>query len=241
MSIADKLTTIAENQQRVYDAGYAVADRHGQITANLRYQEGLEEGYQNGYQNGIVDGESLGISQGELNAYNDFWDTYQQNGNRRNYFCGFGGVGWTDKHFKPKYPIIATAADYMFYSADVTDINVPIRLEVNSFQQAFRSSTVKNVQEIILTKPTHTGSWFSYCNTIEEIRITCEGEGCLGRTHVACMSSTFSHDSLVSIINALQDLVPLGVSYQFEIGSTNKAKLSTAEIAIATQKGWSVV
>lgn len=232
MSIAEKLTTIAENQRRVYDAGYAVADHHGQITANLRYQEGLEEGYQNG--------KTDGISIGAANEHNDFWDTYQQNGNRRNYFCGFGGVGWTDKHFEPKYPIIATAADYMFYASNITDINVPIRLEVNSFQQAFRSSTVKNVQEIIVTQPTHTGSWFSYCNTIEEIRITCEGNGCLGRTHVALLSGSISHDSLVSVINALQDLVPLGVTYSFEIGGTNKAKLTTAEIAIATEKGWSV-
>ena len=238
MSIAEKLTTIAENQQRVYDAGYAVADRHGQITANLRYQEGLEEGFQNGY----VYGESDGITQGMQNAYDEFWDTYQQNGNRTSYLCSFG-AGWTDEIFKPKYPINATSiADRMFSGSDIKNINVPIRIGTGSANALFHLSLVENVQELILTKPTNVLSWMSYAHYVKEIRITCEGTGCLGNgSDVTCGATTLSHDSLVSIAYALQDLVPLGQTYKFSIGSTNIAKLSTAEIAIATQKGWTVV
>lgn len=234
MSIADKLTTIAENQQRVYDAGFAVADRHGQITANLRYQEGLEEGYQNG--------KTDGISQGEQNAYNDFWDTFQQNGNKSSYLCSFGD-GWTDELFKPKYPINATSnADRMFHGSGIKNINVPIRIGVGSAQALFQLSAVENVQELILTKPTNVLSWMSYAYNVKEIRITCEGTGCLGNgADVTCGATTLSPYSLVSIANALQDLVPLGKTHTWSIGATNKAKLSTAEIAIATQKGWTVV
>lgn len=231
MSIEEKLTTIAENQRRVYDAGYAVADHHGQITANLRYQEGLEEGYQSGKTDGIL--------QGEQNAYDAFWDNSQQNGNRTNYTQGFSGYGWTDETFKPKYPIIANEARYMFAHVTISNINVRIYIVGTDIRNFFEHSTLKNVQEIVLTQPTVATSWMSYTSGLEEIRITCEGNGCF-MENVTCTVNTLSHDSLVSIINALQDLVPLGKNYTFSIGSTNKAKLTTAEIAIATEKGWSV-
>ena len=71
MSIAEKLTTIAENQQRVYDKG-------------------------------------------KQSAYDEFWDLFQQNGNRTNYQYGICGYGWTVDTFKPKYSIIPTHANGIF-------------------------------------------------------------------------------------------------------------------------------
>ena len=215
MSIADKLTTIAENQQRVYNSGYDM-----------------------GYQDGFVDAESSG----GIDVYNHFWDNYQQNGNRRHYDFAFAGQGWTNETFKPKYPIICTMAERVFGSAKIKNVNVPIRIERSSISQFMQASEIETFQELILTRPTSVGSWMHLCERITEIRITCEGTGCLGNgADVYCAVSSLSHDSLISIINALQDLVPLGKTFTFNIGATNKAKLSTAEIAIATQKGWSVV
>lgn len=50
-----------------------------------------------------------------------------------------------------------------------------------------------------------------------------------------------SHDSLVSVINGLYDIGSIGVQpQQLVLGSTNLAKLSASEIAIATNKGWTV-
>lgn len=43
---------------------------------------------------------------GKKSAYDAFWDNYQQNGNRRDYYCAFSGKGWTTDNFKPKYDII---------------------------------------------------------------------------------------------------------------------------------------
>ena len=68
MSIAEKLTTIAENEQKVYEAG-------------------------------------------KKSQYDEFWDTYQTNGQRTNYTYAFSGLGWTDNLYKPKYPI--TFAGYV--------------------------------------------------------------------------------------------------------------------------------
>lgn len=51
---------------------------------------------------------------GQKNAYDAFWDAYQQNGNRTNYEYAFAGIGWTSESFKPKYPIAPTVMNGMF-------------------------------------------------------------------------------------------------------------------------------
>lgn len=50
-------------------------------------------------------------------------------------------------------------------------------------------------------------------------------------------SNALSHDSLIRIINKLQ---PVSTTQTLTIGSVNIAKLSNAEIAVATEKGWAV-
>lgn len=66
MAIADKLTTIAENVPKVYEAG----------RKNGREKE-----------------------------YDEFWDTFQQNGSRADYAYAFSGYGWDNETFRPKYDI----------------------------------------------------------------------------------------------------------------------------------------
>ena len=51
------------------------------------------------------------------------------------------------------------------------------------------------------------------------------------------LSSKLSHDSLMSIIN---NLATVTTTQTLTLGSTNRIKLSSAEIAIATNKGWTV-
>jgi len=54
-------------------------------------------------------------------------------------------------------------------------------------------------------------------------------------------STSLTHDSLMNVINNLYDIATAGVqTQQLILGSTNLAKLSSAEIAIATNKGWTV-
>ena len=61
-------------------------------------------------------------------------------------------------------------------------------------------------------------------------------------------SSNLTYDSLMSVINNLYDLnltydvANGGTLYtqKFSVGSTNLAKLTAEEIAIATNKGWTV-
>ncbi len=60
-------------------------------------------------------------------------------------------------------------------------------------------------------------------------------------------STKLNHDSIVNLLNKLYDLnltyAAIGQSLStqsLELGSTNKAKLTAQEIAIATSKGWTV-
>ena len=54
-------------------------------------------------------------------------------------------------------------------------------------------------------------------------------------------SPLLTHDSLMNVINNLYDIKSKGVKTQtLQLGNTNKAKLTTEEIAIATNKGWDV-
>lgn len=53
--------------------------------------------------------------------------------------------------------------------------------------------------------------------------------------------TNLTHESLMNVINGLYDIKNIGVkSQQLILGSTNLAKLTAEEIAIATNKGWSV-
>lgn len=90
MGIAEKLTQIAENEQKVFDAGKA-------------------EGYEYGYEDGTSDG----YNEGKQAEYDAFWDTVQNYGNSTSYNAMFGSP-WTKALLKPKHDINVGSAVYMF-------------------------------------------------------------------------------------------------------------------------------
>ena len=113
MSIAEKLTAIAENQQKVYDAG-------GQA------------------------------------AYDAFWDSYQDNGNRTNCRAMFAGYGWTKDTLKPKYDMSPTEATELFcFNRVISDMRkLGIKIDFSkctSFTNTFNNSTLTYATEIIAT------------------------------------------------------------------------------------------
>lgn len=122
MSIAEKLTTIAENQQRVFDAGRNSGGGGGD------YDSGYNEGYSNGYDSGYSEGYDLGSSEGydsgyfsgydegQAAEYDRFWDAFQRNGELTNYTHAFAGLGWTAENLRPKYPVRPTGwIERMFF------------------------------------------------------------------------------------------------------------------------------
>jgi hypothetical protein len=66
-------------------------------------------------------------------------------------------------------------------------------------------------------------------------------EGTIGQNGLNfSWSINLSHDSLMSIINCLKDYSGTGTTKTVTLGATNLAKLTTAEKAVATQKGWTL-
>ena len=77
MSIAEKLTTIAENEQKVYDAGY---------------DDGYNEAEKADYEAGVQA------------ATEKFWDIVQNNGERTTYEQAFSY--WNCEYIRPKYKVV---------------------------------------------------------------------------------------------------------------------------------------
>lgn len=213
---------------------------------------------------------SDGYDFGKQEEYDLFWDAFQDYGNRTNYENAFiegsGAVSWiADKTYRPKYPLKPTNASSMYYA---TRLQYDVLKEVDfsdctDFYRTFSYSGMKQLGVIDMSKATRTTQAFSSCNglhTIDEIISaqttpylqTFSGlkklenltiTGVIGRNGFDVSESTLlTHDSLMSIIDALYKYSGSGETYTLTLGSTNLAKLSDAEKAIATQqKGWSLL
>lgn len=100
-------------------------------------------------------------------------------------------------------------------------------------------SNLETIDKIILKSDGSQSleSAFTNCPKLKNITF----EGVIGYNGVSFANSTLlTHDSLMSIINALKDYSSSGTTYTITIGSTNKAKLTVEELAIAQNKGWTV-
>ena len=194
MSIAEKLTTVAENVPKVYGAG--------------------EEA-------------------GKKTAYDEFWDSYQENGTRINYIAGFGGEGWTNKTFKPKYDITPEYADNLFQSSRITNlkqalIDCGVKLDMSGTKQSqyfLRSAQITVLPEIDTTSMKNINSLFAYAanlTTITKLILKDDGsqvasnafngatklvtmivEGTIGQNFDLSPCTKLSKESITSVINAL--------------------------------------
>lgn len=85
------------------------------------YDEGYSAGYDAGMGEGIEVGRANGIEDGKQEAYDTFWDEYQDGGNRTNYSASFGAC-WNETNFKPKYDLNVSFGPYMFAYSPITDL-----------------------------------------------------------------------------------------------------------------------
>ena len=223
MSLADKLAVIAENEQKVFDAG-------------------------------------------ARNEWNRFWDNYQQGGDRTGYMFGFTQA-WTDQLFRPKYDLNVKDAYYMFAWARITDLAArleelsiafdtskatrfqyllmqsyitrmpPLDLSgTTSFVQGFYDAP--HLIEAILVggnEITNWGSTFYNCDNLTHLTIDVVIAGAINLS----WSPKLTRASLLSVLNALKDFSN-STKRTCTLGPTNLAKLSDADKAIATRKGWTL-
>lgn len=241
MSIADKLQTILENEQKVFDAGKkAESDR--------------------------------------------FWDAYQDNGNRGNYASAFGGVGWTDELFKPKYNIQPTEAYMMFRNCQVTDLvkslsDLGVTLDFSksiNTQYVFQTVATKRVGIIDVSSSTNSkvfDNMFAYATnlvTIAVLRWSENARGLFNGTFSGCTalenvtfdgvifdngldlknSTKLSKNSIISAINALSSSTSgltvtfsktaVNKAFETATGANNGSSSSQWATLIATKSNWTI-
>lgn len=197
------------------------------------YEQGKTDGYNEGYNRGMRDGYEGGKAEIEYN----FWNTYQQNGNRTNYQNAFYGAGWTDEIYNPIYPIKPTVnCNSMYNISSITDTKVPIDLTaVGSNSQAFAWATrLVTINEVKFAADVPVASnCFEGCSRLQNITVTGE----LGCNMKFGDCTQLTHDSLMSIIT---HLATVSTATTLTLGAANLAKLTNAEKAIATDKGWTL-
>lgn len=196
-------------------------------------------------------------SYGKQTAYDEFWDSYQENGTRTNYIAGFGGEGWTNKTFKPKYDITPQYADNLFQSSRIINlkqalIDCGVKLDMSGTKQSqyfLRSAQITVMPEIDTTGMTNITSLFSHAanlTTITKLILKDDGsqvasntftgatkivtmivEGTIGQNFDLSPCTKLSKESITSVINALFD-------------TTTSMKLTLSKTAVNTAFGINV-
>jgi hypothetical protein len=236
MTIAEKLTQIAENEQKVFDAGYAKGTAQG------------------GYAEGYADGKQA--------EYDAFWDAFQNYGNKRYYYYAFAwqqtdNEAWATDAYNPKYPIIADcnagepspyATQSIFhYSSRLKDVKVPITLKNGAANACFYNCyRLTNIPSLTLENVTGFVNTFMNCNALETLIVHGKIEADIDLQ----WSTKLSMESIESIMCALSDTttgksitlskVAVDKAYETSEGA-NDGSTSAEWIAIRnTKKNWTV-
>ena len=216
-------------------------------------------------------------NEGRKDEYDRFWDAYQKNGTRTSYAYAFLGQGFNFSNFYPKYDIVPTSANQMFYAWQTagdgqTETSLKkrleecgVRLDISQAQTVsqlfmygycltelptldFSSWTGGNqvfegcnklvtIEKLIIPETASLSRWFHSCSALENIVF----EGVIGKNDLnLSYAKKLTHDSLMSVINALKDYSGTSTTGTVTLGSDNLAKLTDAEKKIATDKGWTL-
>lgn len=173
MSISDKLTTIAQNEQEINNLGKRINqimfDKDASLNETANNMEQL---------NNTMESILYGDNGTEGDYYNLFWDIYQNCGERTNYSTAFVH-NWNDDMFFPKYNITCVSTSGIFQYSNITQLTSKLKklgLTFNtsgatSFLQWFQGSNVKDVPVLDGTNVTSLSYTFanSKAETIEKL------------------------------------------------------------------------
>lgn len=150
--------------------------------------------------------------------------------------------------FSDAFSVNPYTSDYMVYMfmwsllEEIYDIGLQATGQYKNVQYrgTFTQCQYLKKIEVLRTDATtqYTESPFGGCKALESLTI----EGVIGQNGFNVSACPLNHDSLMSIINALEDKTSdtSGTTWSITIGSTNKAKLTDGELQIAANKGWGV-
>lgn len=229
MSIAEKLVTIAENEQKIYDAG-----------KKAEYDNFWDSVQENGNRTNY----SFCFA-GEAWSLDNFKPKYPlQPTSSQNMFAYWGNYGNRSGvadfrglpiDFSKTEATTSCFLNNLFVVA-VGEINAISAASISTFFDGCRN--LHTVEKFILKEDgtTTLNNTFRNCKSLENITF----EGAVGNNIDFQYSPLLTHDSLMSVINHLKDFSGTTTTKTCTLGTTNLAKLADAEKKIATDKGWSL-
>ena len=233
MSIRNKVETIANNQQAVYDAGFAKgSESGGQGASTKAFWDNVKAN--SGYMVYAFSGCAW-----RDNTFKPIYDIVP----RGNATCLFRACGITDlkKCFDDAGVTLDTSqvtnANTMFgYSASLTTVPKLDLSNATNTQWLFNAcSALQTIEEINFSANTPFNETFKSCSALTNMTVT----GVIGQNGLDLSASTLlSHDSLMSVINSLESKT--SGTWTVTLGTTNLAKLTATEKGIATNKGWTL-
>lgn len=133
-----------------------------------------------------------------------------------------------------------TSFEYFMYNyCSISRIGVVDCSSATNLNRAFlMASSLKTIDKLIVHEGI-TSYTDCFANAIKLQNITIEGT-IAGTGFSVSSHSDLTHDSLMSIIYALKDYSGTTTTKSITLGTTNLAKLTDAEKAIATDKGWTL-
>jgi len=125
--------------------------------------------------------------EGKKAEYDAFWDVMQNYGKREEYYFAFGGKGWTDETFKPKYDLnMAYSASQCFSYCAVTDLvksleNAGVKFDtskVNNFTNMFSWAKTTRLPVIsTVGAKSIIQTFFSMDNLVETQKLVLKTDG----------------------------------------------------------------
>jgi hypothetical protein len=207
---------------------------------------------------------------GVKSEYDRFWDAFQDYGNRTDYTGAFKvgwneetfkpkydikPISWYGGQLFQGNPIKdlkghlerlgvkldtseCTSLLQMFQSSSVQYIPIIDASNCNNnTNYAFPSNSIISIEKLIVSEKTIYGTYMIDSTNLESIIF----EGTIANNGLKLSGCPkVNHESLMSIINCLKDFSGTGETRTCTLGATNLAKLTDAEKAIATEKGWTL-
>lgn len=229
MSVADKLATIAANEQRVYDAGKEAQE---QAFWDAYQNKGKRTDYQNAFAGNGWTNETFKPRYNIAPRY--LYCTFRGTGLSGDLVTLLQGLGVTLDSSN------ATDLGFMFtYAAKITRVGAINTTSSGGLTYLFNGMTLLVTIDKLILRPAGDqtfNSTFGSCNALQDITI----EGVIGNDISFGNSPLLTHDSLINIISCLQDITGTANTRTLTLGATNLAKLTDAEKAVATGKGWTL-
>lgn len=229
MSISEKLTKIAENEQKVYDAGM-------DEVINAVTQSGARTHFDYGFLR-------WGLTDGILKQLPPLKPT-----SAKLMFGYTNGSRASLKNADMDFSECKTLYQAFYYSGieeiGVLDASNVISSNGEGLYQMFYAngnSAIKWIDKFIVAE--ETDRFYLTFQLVKNLE-HCIFEGCIAKNGLALDTCTkLDRESLLSVIECLKDYSEdtSGTAYSVKFGNINKPKLTDAEIAAGTQKGWSIV